>query len=523
MILLTANQSRELDRLCQVKYGVPSYQLMTRAGEAVARAVARLWPDAMAAGVIVVAGKGNNGGDGFVAARALRDAGERVTVLLLARASELKGDAARAHGDFAARGGVTHEIADESQLNAALSGSSPGVMIDAIFGTGLNAEVRGIARHAVERINDLGSAKHIPIIAVDIASGVNADSGAVMGAAVHAVATVTFGYAKYGQVSYPGAEFCGHLEIADIGFVPEALDEIAPGGRLIESADAAALIRPRATNTHKGTYGHLMIVAGSRGKSGAAVLTARGALRAGAGLVTAAIPDAVGAIVASAQAELMTEPMPSSDGHFDSNATIEKLSELIDGKTALAVGPGLGTSEDVAQLLDWIIRNGAQSNRPLLIDADGLNALAKIGPAILKSAGGPTVLTPHPGEMARLLGTSTTDVNSDRVGAAQQLVSLTGAVVLLKGARSVIASPRGSIDVNSSGNPGMGAPGMGDILSGVGGALLGQRMDPTDALKLGVFLHGCAADRLASRVGPGGFFASEVADELPGTIAALLH
>jgi ADP-dependent NAD(P)H-hydrate dehydratase / NAD(P)H-hydrate epimerase len=523
MILLTASESRELDRLCQVQYGVPSYALMTRAGEAVGRTVARLWPDAMAAGVLIMAGKGNNGGDGFVAARVLLDAGEKVSVLLLARVADLKGDAARAYGDFSDKGGVTHEIVDESRIATALSVINPGVVIDAIFGTGLNAEVHGLAGRAIETINKLSSTEHTPILAVDIASGVNSDTGAVMGRAVNATATVTFGHARYGHVSYPGAQFCGELEIADIGFVPEALRAIAPAGRMIESSDAAALIRPRANNTHKGTYGHLLIVAGSLGKSGASLLTTRGALRAGAGLVTAAIPELISAIVASGQAELMTEPMPSSDGHFDAFATIASLQELIVGKSAIVVGPGLGASDDSAQVVEWMIRKAAQPDRPLLIDADGLNVVATIGPAILKSAQGPTVLTPHPGEMARLLGSSTIAVNSDRIGAAKQLASTTGAVVLLKGARSVIATPQGTIDVNSSGNPGMGAPGMGDVLSGIVGAFLGQRMDPADALRLGVFLHGHAADRLAVRIGPSGFFASEVADELPPAIAALLN
>ena len=523
MILLTANESRDLDRLCQSQYGVPSYTLMTRAGEAVARSVARLWPDAMAAGVVVVAGKGNNGGDGFVAARALLDAGEKVSVLLLARIADLKGDAARAYRDFSAKGGVTHEIVDEAQIGTAQSIMNPGVVIDAIFGTGLNAEVRGLAGRAIETINHLGAAEHTPILAVDIASGVNSDTGAVMGKAVRATATVTFGYAKYGHVSYPGAQLCGELEIADIGFVAEALRAIAPRGRMIESPDASALIRPRAGNTHKGTYGHLLIVAGSLGKSGAALLTTRGALRAGAGLVTAAIPEVIGAIVASGQAELMTEPMPSRDGHFDAVATILGLQELIAGKSVVVIGPGIGASEDSAQIVEWMIRNGAQPDRPLLIDADGLNVVATLGPAILKSAQGPTVLTPHPGEMARLLGSSTVAVNSDRIGAARQLASTTGSVVLLKGARSVIATPQGAIDVNSSGNPGMGAPGMGDVLSGIVGALLGQRTEAGDASRLGVFLHGYAADRLAVRIGPSGFFASEVADELPPAIAALLH
>ncbi|MGH7935358.1 MAG: NAD(P)H-hydrate dehydratase [Candidatus Binataceae bacterium] len=518
MILLSAGESRQLDRLSQQKYGVPSYVLMTRAGEAVADALARRWSGALKAGVLVVAGKGNNGGDGFVAARRLRDLNVPVRVVLLARAADLKGDAARAYSEFAARDGAVIESITEEQIAPALRRNRDGAIIDAIFGTGLNAEVRGLPRAAIDTINVLG----VPVAAVDIASGVNSDSGALMGAAVRATLTVTFGFARFGHVSYPGAGYCGELEIAAIGFAARAIEDIAPRGRLLEVADAAALIRPRAANTHKGTYGHVLIVAGGRGKSGAAILTSRGALRVGAGLVTTAIPEAVAAIVAAGQAELMTEPMPDRDGHFDATASIARLGPLIEGKSALVTGPGMGASKDTRDLLLWLIEQGAAPGRPLLIDADGLNALAHIGPAAAVRARGPVVLTPHPGEMARLLGSSNAVVNQDRIGAARRLVDLTGAEVLLKGARTVIATRDGAIHVNSSGNPGMATPGMGDVLSGIIGALLGQGMNPADAVKLGVFVHGNAADRIAARVGAIGYLAGDLAQELPRALDALI-
>jgi NAD(P)H-hydrate epimerase len=517
MILLTAAESREIDRLSQEKYGVPSYSLMTHAGEAVARAVARRWPDAMAAGVLVIAGRGNNGGDGLVAARALLQAGERVEVVLLARSADLEGDAARARADFIAAGGVVREAIDEGAFDSAIAGMLAGVAIDAIFGTGLNAEVKGVARRAIGALNSIGA----PVAAVDIASGVNSDTGAVMGAAVKALLTVTFGYAKYGHVSFPGAELCGELEIAEIGFDSAALHQVAPRGHLVERAEAAALLHRRAINTHKGTYGHPLVIAGSRGKSGAAILAARGALRTGAGLVTAAIPEGIAAIVAAGQTELMTEPMPEREGHFAAAATIAGLEPLATGKSALIAGPGLGTSDDIGTLIAWLVKEGAQPDRPLLIDADGLNVLAKLGPAMLRAARGPIVLTPHPGEMGRMLGCATGAVNADRISAARRLASMTGAHVLLKGARSVISTPGAAVFVNSSGNPGMATPGMGDILSGIVGALLGQGMNPAAALRLGVFLHGYAADLMADRLGPAGYLAGETADELPAALGAL--
>jgi ADP-dependent NAD(P)H-hydrate dehydratase / NAD(P)H-hydrate epimerase len=513
MILLSAAESRELDRLSQTTYGVDSYGLMTRAGEAVAEAVTRRWPAALAAGVMVVAGKGNNGGDGFVAARKLRADGATVRVLLLARTAELKGDAARACADYVAAGGVVEEAADERVL----AGPRPGVVIDAVFGTGLNAEVRGMMRAMIEAINRLEA----PIVAVDIASGVNADTGAVMGVAIKAALTVTFGYAKYGHVSYPGAEFCGALELAAIGFAPAALTTIAPRGRLVERREAAGLIAPRAANTHKGSYGHVLAVAGGRGKGGAAILVGRGALRAGAGLVTAAIPECVATVVAAGQAELMTEPLTDCDGHCAADPTIARLSQLIAGKNALVAGPGMGVGDDTRAVIAWLIREGAAPDRPLLIDADGLNTLAPLDPSLFKAARGPLVLTPHPGEMARLLNSTTAAVNADRIGAAHRLAAAAGADVLLKGARSVIVTRTGAVRINSSGNPGMATPGMGDVLAGIVGALIARGIEPGDALTLGVFVHGHAADRLAARVGKFGYLAGDIAVELPAAFTEI--
>ncbi len=513
MILLSAAESRELDRLSIEVHGIPSYALMTRAGEAVARAAKDRWPEALSRGVLVVAGKGNNGGDGFVAARALAADKIPVKVLLLASVTDWKGDAAQASRDYLAAGGRIIERADVSSLNT----EHPGIIIDAIFGTGLNAPVRGGIRDVIKRINAL----EVPIVAVDIASGINADSGAVLDTAVQAACTVTFGFAKYGHVSYPGADYCGELEVVDIGFSPAAATTVASRGRLVELAEARTLIRPRHPNSHKGTYGHILVIAGGRGKAGAAILVARGALRSGAGLVTAAIPDCVATIVANGQAELMTEPIADRDGHFDAEASLSQLRQLIEGKDAIVVGPGIGNSADTQHLLAWLIREVSQPDLPLVIDADGLNALAALGVETLRTARGPIVLTPHPGEMARLLGSSTGAVNGDRIGAASRLVGLTGAAVVLKGARSVVASPDGVISINGTGNAGMATPGMGDVLSGIIGALLGQKVAAGDATKLGVFVHGLAADRLASRIGPYGYLAGDLAMELPTTFGVL--
>src|SRR5581483_2233078 len=517
MIILTAAESRELDRLSQERFGIDSYALMTRAGEAVAEAVVAASPTCSATGVLIVAGKGNNGGDGMVAGRRLLEAGIPARVALLAWAADLKGDAARAHDEFVSAGGTIIQTPDESDLEAAF-GDSQAPIIDAVFGTGLNAEVRGTPRRAIEMMNSRG----VPITAVDIPSGVNSDTGAVMGVAVRASLTVTFGYAKFGHFSYPGTEFCGELKIVDIGFAPDAIALIAPSGRYFERAEAVPFLGTRPANSHKGNYGHPMVIAGSRGKSGAAVLEARAALRIGAGLVTAAVPDAIQPLVASAQAEMMTEPIADRDGHFDSHLAPGVLRHLVAGKTAIVFGPGVGMNDDTVALLRWLMTEAAAPDRPMLIDADGLNALASIGCEQAAASQGPLVMTPHPGEMARLLRTSTGEVNANRIGAAKALAERTGACVLLKGARSVMADSSGAVCVNSTGNPGMATPGMGDALSGMVGALLARGMRPFDALTLGVFLHGYAADRVAAQRGRVGYLAGDVIEELPAAIEALV-
>ncbi len=518
MILLTAAESRELDRLSREVYGVASYALMMRAGEAVAEALVRRFPEVLARGALVVCGKGNNGGDGFVTSRRLIEMGVKTDALLLGKPADLKGDADRAHRDYHAAGGRGRPALSDADVAKGFA-SPPGAIIDAIFGTGLNADVKGVARAAIDAINR----QNAPVVAVDIASGINTDTGAVMGAAVRASLTVTFGFAKFGHVSYPGAEHCGDLEIAGIGFAPRAIDDIAPRGRLLDAAEVRPLIRAREPNSHKGTYGHALVIAGSRGKSGAALLASRGALRMGAGLVTAAIPECIAGVVAAGQAELMTEPLPDRDGHFDSRRTPAALAPLIDGKDVLIVGPGMGLSDDTRELIGWLVKEGVRPGRPMLIDADGLNALAELGADKLKRAKGVVVLTPHPGEMARLLRATTAHVNADRISTARELCDRTGAFVLLKGAHTVIASADGTVLVNGSGNPGMASPGMGDALSGMLGALLAHKYVALDALALGTFLHGYAADQVATRMGRVGYLAGDVIDELPAALDTLAH
>lgn len=517
MKLLTAAQSRELDRLSRDKYGIPSYSLMTSAGEAVAAALIEKYPGGAGRGVVALAGKGNNGGDAMVAARKLRQEGISARAILLGKVAALKGDAARACSEFVSAGGAVAEVESESELQAAFDMPAD-CIVDGIFGTGLNAEVSGLAGKAIETAN----ARAVPIVAVDIASGVNSDTGAIMGTAIKASLTVTFGFAKFGHLSYPGAEFCGQLRVVDIGFAPRAIDEIARCGAYLESRDVRGWLQPRPYNSHKGMYGHVMVIAGSKGKSGAALLTSRGALRAGAGLVTAAVPACVADVVAAGQAELMTEPIADFEGYFDGTSAVASLSRLIQPMSSLVAGPGIGVTLGTRELVEWLIDEAVTPERPMLLDADALNVLAQLGAGRLARARGPVVLTPHPGEMSRLLKSGTREVNADRITAARRLSDATGAVVLLKGARSVVTSPGGEVYLNSTGNPGMSTPGMGDALSGMVGALMGQGLSPLRALALGVFLHGFAADRVAERYGRIGYLVADLLEELPRAIDALM-
>ncbi|MEW6271904.1 MAG: NAD(P)H-hydrate dehydratase, partial [Thermodesulfobacteriota bacterium] len=341
------------------------------------------------------------------------------------------------------------------------------------------------------------------VVAIDVPSGLDADSGEPLGVAVRADLTVTLGAMKPGLVAPAARDRAGRVELVDIGLAPEAFAALGPFGEAGDAATLAPLVAPRPPSSHKGTHGHLLVVAGSRGKTGAAILCGRGALRGGAGLVTVACPDEVLPIIAASTPELMTDP----HGRF----AAEKWRTRLEGKAAAAVGPGLGTSDGAVELVRWLVEHG---DVPLVIDADGLNALAG-EPRLLHGARHGLVLTPHPGEMARLTGLSTADVQARRIDVTRALARDTGAVVVLKGSGTITAAPDGRWTLNTSGNPLLGTGGTGDVLAGLVGSLLAQHLPPYDAARLGVFLHGSAADRLALRLGDAGLLASELADELP--------
>jgi hydroxyethylthiazole kinase-like uncharacterized protein yjeF len=513
MFVVTAEEMREMDRLTIQEYGVPSLTLMERAGAGVSAAILENFSAAAKRGVLIVAGKGNNGGDGFVVARLLKKQRIRCAVALLAKREELSPDAAHNCRVFEKSKGRVMEIAGDGLDFLARQIADHGLLVDAILGTGVKNEVQGLYAEAITLMNVSG----LPIVAVDIPSGLDTDRGVALGVAIQAETTIALGYAKIGEVIYPGIDFVGDLAVADIGIDARVVEVVGPATEILTAEEMHWLVPRRPADTHKGTYGHLLVVAGSRGKTGAAILACRAAMRAGAGLVTLAAPRSLNDIFATALVEVMTEPVQENGAGEMEELMPENWSRLLERKDALVFGPGLGISDTSRNHLRWLLRN---LEIPWVIDADGLNILA-LEMDRLGRAKTPPILTPHPGEMARLIGKTTTEIAQNRVGIAREFAAKHHCYLVLKGARSLIATPDGKLFINPTGNPGMASGGMGDVLAGMLGAFLGQGFTQEDALKIAVFLHGFVADRATSVKGEVGLIASDVIDGLPAGLRAL--
>ena len=513
MLVVTSKEMRELDRLTIQKYGVPSLALMERAGEGVARVLTARLAKLAKGGVLVVAGKGNNGGDGLVVARLLKQKGIPCEVVLLGRKEEISPDAAHQLRAYLKIKGKVLEVTDHPQRFLGEKWAGKRLLVDAIFGTGLKEEVRGHYAEAIEAMNSSG----IPIVAVDIPSGLDADQGKPLGVAVRAAQTVTLGYPKLGLVTYPGLSYAGEVLNIDIGIHPKAVEEVCPQVELLEREEIQKLIPRREPDSHKGSYGHLLVMAGSRGKTGAAILACRAAMRTGAGLVTLAAPSPLNEIFAGSLVEVMTEPLGDRSEEQLEPLTDQAWERLLDKKRSLLFGPGIGVRDSCRSLLHWLLRN---LEIPWVIDADGLNNLAA-ETSRLRSAKHPPILTPHPGEMARLIGSDTDKVNQNRVGVARDFAVKHRCHVALKGARTVVAMLDGRVFINPTGNPGMASGGMGDALAGILGGLLAQGFSAEEALNLGVFLHGFVGDRVAGDKGEMGLIATDVVEGLPEGIKQL--
>jgi hydroxyethylthiazole kinase-like uncharacterized protein yjeF len=506
MRILDARQMREADRRTIEDIGIPSLVLMENAGRQVVAAIEAIQGEDLDGSVAVLCGRGNNGGDGFVVARTLLQRGIDVSVFLFGRVAEVRGDA-RVNLDILGRLGLTVVEIDDSQAwelhfsevkDAAL-------IVDAIFGTGLRAPLSGFLETVVADVNGSG----IPVVAVDLPSGLSADSHEPIGPCIDATVTVTLAAPKLSLVLPPAEGHAGDVVIADIG-IPDGVIEELEGSRveLLTRAAMRELIGPRSADSHKGDFGHVLIVAGSRGKSGAAHLAALGALRSGAGLVTVATAASAQAVVAGMAPEYMTESIEETvDG-----LSVEAIDSVLEmARDVIAVGPGLGQAAATRRFITALVD---RATVPLVIDADGLNAFVGNAGALVGREGRDVIITPHPGEMARLVGLSNHEVQSNRLAVAREFATAHHLYVILKGHRSLVATPDGTVFINPTGNPGMATGGTGDVLCGMTAAWLAQLLDAEAACRLSVYMHGLAGDLTEADLGDAPMTAGDVAQHL---------
>ncbi|MBI5286858.1 MAG: NAD(P)H-hydrate dehydratase [Deltaproteobacteria bacterium] len=520
MKVVDAPTMKRLDEKAINGYGIPGVVLMENAGRGVADLILKGFPHLLGkpvpAGykerrVAVFAGKGNNGGDGLVVARHLVNKGIRVTVYLLAKAAQVRGDARINLGIWKAMGGEIKQLLSGKDIDEHKTAiRHAGLIIDAIFGTGLSSPVKGLYKEVIDFINSLNK----PVVSIDVPSGLEASTGHVLGVCIRAQVTATMALPKIGFMVYPGAEYAGRVEVIDIGMPKRLLEEVEVPWEVLDKEWINRVWRGRPWNSHKGNFGHLFVLAGSIGKTGAAAMTSLGAMRVGAGLVTLGIPKGLNPVMEEKLTEVMTYPLPDTSSGTIGEGALDSIMAFIQDKKAIALGPGLTTQKEVRKVIMGLIQ---RCPIPMVIDADGVNILA--GEArVLKKANAPIVLTPHPGEMARLVGSTPLDVQSDRIGIASRFARESGCIVVLKGARTVITEPGGRVFINPTGNPGMASGGTGDVLTGMIGGFLAQGYSPLEAAVVGVYLHGLAGDEVAREKGMIGMMAGDILDRIPVTI-----
>lgn len=490
-LIASTGQMRDLDSTAIRDYGIPGAVLMENAGRETVRIMEICLPALDAGLVTIVAGKGNNGGDGFVTARHLHNRNVPVEVVLLGKLEELKGDA-RLNADIAARMGIpVTEIREATGLEDVIWQSD--VIVDAIFGTGLTKPAGGLYARAVEAINDSDAF----VVSIDIPSGLNADTPAVTGPAVRADLTVTYGLTKPALVLFPSAEYAGQVVVVDISLPRPAVERAGLPGELITPYLFPGVFRERSRNSHKGHFGHLLIVAGSPGKTGAAVLAARAALRGGSGLVTLAACERLNSIFEMKLTEAMTALVPGHQDQWFDSSSLDAVLKLAESKSAVLIGPGIGMLPGTGEFVRSLT---AELNIPVVIDADGLNLLAG-SPPPWNRHGRPVIATPHPGEMSRLTGMSVRDLLADPVLHGTAFASTHSLTAVFKTARSMVFLPDGRWGVNITGNPGLATGGSGDVLAGLIAGYLAQGHSPAVSATAGVFIHGLAADLAAADIG----------------------
>lgn len=513
MRILNSTQMREADRRTIDEFGIAAIVLMENAGRQVVAAMEATFPDLGGRSVAVLCGRGNNGGDGFVVARTLAQRGIDVSVFLVGTSDEVRGDARRNLDVLGRLGHTVVEIADATAWEL----QSPeirraDVLVDALFGTGLRTPLTGIFETIVADIN----ASDVPVVSIDLPSGLSADTPDPIGPCIDASVTVTLAVPKLPLVLPPGEAHCGDVVIADIGLPEAAIDAVeGPHLELLTREPMRALIEPRAPDSHKGDYGHVLVVAGAPGTTGAAHLTAMGALRSGAGLVTIATPQSCQAVLAAMAPEYMTIGLPAGPGGLSRDGLDVLLAHAAD---VMAIGPGLGTAPDTVDFVHGLI---SRAGKPLVLDADALNAFTTSPERLVGGDGRDVIITPHPGELARLMGITATDVQANRVELAQNFAETHQLYVVLKGHRTLVATPEGRVFVNTTGNPGMATGGMGDLLTGMIAAWVGQLLDAEAACRLAVYLHGVAGDLAEAAEGEVALTPSDVIAHLGDAVLEL--
>ena len=487
--VVTADEMKAIDRSAIEDFGIPGLILMENAGLAAASLIHENIPDLLEKKVLIVCGKGNNGGDGFVIARHLFIDGVTVDVLLLGKRKQLKADA-RVNADIAFKMRIPiHEVSEKtlSDHNHLLRHCH--IIVDALFGTGLSKPAAGLYEKVIKKIN---SAKKY-VVAVDIPSGLDSDSGQTIGPAIQANVTAALALLKRSHLLFPAAEYMGEVQILDISIPHEATEKQDIAVAWLEREDVQSMLPIRPTNTHKGDYGHTLVVAGSKGKGGAAGLTALAALRAGAGLVTMAVPESCHQALEFNPLETLTAALPETKSGSLSTQAVDAILQHLEGKNALAIGPGLSTDKETVKLLEALL---PQVECPLVVDADGINGLGKSGDLIDRIRT-ETVLTPHPKEMSRISGWSVPDILNQRIERTREFAQQHQLTLLLKGARTLIGFADGTVLINPTGNPGLATAGSGDVLTGLIAGLVSQGLSVPSATAAGAYIHGMAGDLVA--------------------------
>ncbi len=507
MKVVTAHEMKLLDQRASADYAIPSLLLMENAARGLVDQIERKFGILHQKRVVILAGCGNNGGDGLAAARHLRMRGARVVVYLLSPIEKVEGDAKTSLCIWMQSGGILHDATHLTWKKLAEDLKHSDLIVDALLGTGTSRPVEGNYSRAISLINQSGT----PTVAVDIPSGISADTGEILGVAVKADYTFTMGLPKRGLFMQAGLEHRGIWDVIDIGLPAALIEQSDPPCQMICPSDLIHLIPPRSLGAHKGDFGHLLVIAGSLGKQGAAMMSSLAALRCGTGLVTCAHPMSLH--VGAHPMEVMTYPLPESQEGTLSLSALPLLLKAMEGKGAVAIGPGLSRNKETAKLIQHLIM---ETPHPMVVDADGINALA-LDLSILKRKRGELILTPHPGEMGRLIGKGSEAVQKDRFKIATDFAQKWGVTLILKGAHTLIATPDGQIRINNTGNPWMATAGTGDVLTGMIAGWIAQGISPVDAAGLGVYLHGLAGD-LAKQPG---LIASDLIKKIPEAMKRL--